>query len=73
MATQQPRQTSFPTARELKVAVNDPEHLQHSSSLKQRIRERAYFLAEAAGLPQGRADEFWLRAEKEEAAFLYRD
>ncbi|HEV3203876.1 MAG TPA: DUF2934 domain-containing protein [Gemmataceae bacterium] len=30
-----------------------------------RIRVRAYFLAEAAGFPEGRAEEFWFKAEKE--------
>jgi hypothetical protein len=30
-----------------------------------RIRFRAYLLAEAAGFPAGRADEFWLQAERE--------
>ncbi len=30
-----------------------------------RIRFRAYLLAEAAGFPAGRADEFWHQAEKE--------
>jgi hypothetical protein len=33
--------------------------------LEEKIRVRAYLLAEAAGFPTGRADEFWLRAEKE--------
>jgi len=30
-----------------------------------RIRLRAYLLAEAAGFPAGRADEFWYQAAKE--------
>src|SRR5207245_608750 len=30
-----------------------------------KIRFRAYLLAEAAGFPPGRADEFWHQAEKE--------
>jgi hypothetical protein len=34
-------------------------------SREERIRLRAYLLAEAAGFPEGRADEFWLQAEKE--------
>jgi hypothetical protein len=29
-----------------------------------RVRERAYFLWEAEGCPDGRADEFWQRARK---------
>ena len=32
---------------------------------EERIRYRAYLLAEAAGFPDGRADEFWHQAETE--------
>ncbi len=34
------------------------------SDLEQRIRERAFRLWENAGYPEGRAEEFWLLAEK---------
>ena len=34
-------------------------------SLEEKIRVRAYVLAEAAGFPSGRADDFWHQAEKE--------
>jgi hypothetical protein len=34
-------------------------------SLEEKIRCRAYLLAEAAGFPPGRADDFWRQAEKE--------
>jgi hypothetical protein len=30
-----------------------------------KVRFRAYLLAEAAGFPAGRAEEFWLQAEKD--------
>ena len=30
-----------------------------------KIRIRAYLLAEAAGFPAGRADEFWIQAERD--------
>jgi hypothetical protein len=32
---------------------------------EEQVRMRAYFLAEAAGFPDGRADEFWQQAEQE--------
>ena len=32
-----------------------------------RVRERAYFLWERAGRPEGRADEFWAQAHRDEA------
>ena len=34
-------------------------------SSEEKIRFRAYLLAEAAGFPAGRADEFWHQAEKD--------
>ena len=47
----------------------DPSALFPSSSGKDpqedKIRVRAYLLAEAAGFPAGRADEFWHQAERE--------
>jgi hypothetical protein len=33
--------------------------------LEERIRVRAYFLAQAAGFPAGRSEEFWRQAERE--------
>jgi Protein of unknown function (DUF2934) len=36
--------------------------------LEQRIRERAYFLWERDGCPDGRSDQFWRRASEVEAA-----
>jgi hypothetical protein len=38
--------------------AHEPEH---------RLRERAYFLWEREGRPEGRAQEFWERAHREEA------
>jgi hypothetical protein len=34
-------------------------------AVEENVRVRAYLLAEAAGFPAGRADEFWQEAEKE--------
>jgi hypothetical protein len=34
-------------------------------SLEVRIRERAYEIWNAEGCPEGRADEYWLAAERE--------
>jgi hypothetical protein len=39
---------------------SDPKH-----SVEEKIRLRAYLLAEAAGFPSGRAEEFWHQAEIE--------
>jgi len=36
----------------------------------ERVRERAYFLWREAGCPEGRAEEFWRRAEAEDAPEL---
>ncbi len=52
-ATPQGTQQGSPPARE-----HDPEHF---------LRERAYFLWEREGCPEGRALEFWERAYREEA------
>lgn len=35
------------------------------SEFEQRVRERAYWLWEAAGRPHGRGDEFWHAARQE--------
>lgn len=37
----------------------------NKEQLEEKIRVRAYLLAEKAGFPSGRSDEFWLQAEKE--------
>ena len=36
------------------------------TDIEQRIREHAYQLWEAAGCPEDRAEEFWLRAQEAE-------
>jgi hypothetical protein len=36
--------------------------------LERLIRERAYLLWERAGRPEGRADEFWAQARRQEEA-----
>ena len=35
-----------------------------SEELQRRVRERAYQLWEAEGMPEGRADEYWHRARE---------
>jgi hypothetical protein len=40
---------------------------------EEQIRVRAYFLAEAAGFPAGRMDEFWHQAEREVRGAAGRD
>ena len=42
----------------------DGNTLIDSPEREHRIRERAYFLWEADGQPEGRADEFWERARE---------
>ena len=62
MINQQVTKPSFATAGAARRTVppaNDRE------ALEDRIRCRAYLLAEKAGFPEGRADEFWFRAEQE--------
>ena len=39
-----------------------------TSELEERVRERAYFLWEREGRPEGRAEEYWRRAAELEAA-----
>jgi hypothetical protein len=51
----------------------DPEGERHDAALvgghepEHHLRERAYFLWEREGRPEGRAHEFWYRARQEEA------
>jgi len=47
--------------------VTKEEEMDMELDAAQRIRERAFGLWEAAGCPDGRAEEFWCQAEKEEA------
>ena len=35
------------------------------ATLEERVRLRAYLLAEGAGFPEGRTEEFWHRVEEE--------
>jgi hypothetical protein len=39
-----------------------------ATELESRVRERAYYLWEQEGRPEGRAEEFWARAAESEAA-----
>jgi hypothetical protein len=41
------------------------QHLGPDELMRARIQERAYHLWEAAGCPDGQADQFWMRAERE--------
>ncbi len=36
-----------------------------NEEFEQRVRERAYAMWEEAGHPEGRAEEFWVRARQE--------
>lgn len=41
------------------------------ANFEERVRERAYYLWQQAGAPEGRAEEFWDEAERHErAAFV---
>jgi hypothetical protein len=70
MATQQARKTATSATREPRweakgASLASEQVGSRDESVNERIRKRAYLLAEAAGFPEGRAEEFWLRAEKE--------
>jgi hypothetical protein len=70
MATRPVKRTSFPTVRDARrdtssAPVGLASGHNPKESREESIRLRAYFLAEAAGFPAGRADDFWLQAEKE--------
>ena len=70
MISQQVNKSSFPAAGAARLAgktssVGSAQLSDGRESLEDRIRCRAYLLAENAGFPGGRADEFWYRAEQE--------
>ena len=65
MISQQVNKSSFPTAGPARLAGKTSSVADGRESLEDRIRCRAYLLAENAGFPEGRADEFWYRAEQE--------
>ena len=65
MISQQVNKSSFPTAGSARLAGKTSSVADGRESLEDRIRCRAYLLAENAGFPEGRADEFWYRAEQE--------
>jgi len=71
MATKIPNQSAAkpisPAARFVPSAASISSKKNPSDQVprEERIRFRAYFLAEAAGFPEGREDEFWFQAEKE--------
>ena len=70
MISQQVNQSSFATAGSARLAgktssVGSAQLFDGRVALENRIRCRAYLLAESAGFPEGRADEFWYRAEQE--------
>jgi len=70
MISQQGTKSSFPTAGAARLAGKTssvaPAQLSDGREpLEDRIRCRAYLLAENAGFPEGRADEFWYRAEQD--------
>ncbi len=63
--TRQATKTPFTTFGETKSPAPAAQFRNSTVSLEERIRNRAYLLAEAAGFPEGCADEFWFKAEKE--------
>jgi hypothetical protein len=71
MAIQAAKQTVTKTnSRETRFGIpagstSPTKNPSFQNSGEDRIRVRAYFLAEAAGFPEGRAEEFWFKAEKE--------
>ena len=70
MISQQVNKSSFPTVGAARLAgntssVGSAQLFDGREALEDRIRCRAYYLAENAGFPEGRADEFWYRAEQE--------
>jgi hypothetical protein len=58
-ATPQAQRSTIPTAFTSFQGTDDRK------GQEDRIRIRAYLLAEKAGFPPGRADEFWHQAERE--------
>jgi hypothetical protein len=70
MISQQVNKSSLPTADAARLAgktssIGSAQLFDGRVALEDRIRYRAYLLAENAGFPEGRADEFWYRAEQE--------
>ena len=70
MIRQQANKSTFPTTGAARLAgkttsVASAKLSDGRESLEDMIRCRAYLLAENAGFPEGRADEFWYRAEQE--------
>jgi hypothetical protein len=57
-----PQRISSPSPEEGRNAMTDPRH-----EYEHHLRERAYFLWEREGRPEGHAHEFWERACWEEA------
>jgi hypothetical protein len=52
--------------RECRAMADQPydKHNESSAHLEQRIRERAYRMWEREGRPEGRAEEYWNRAQE---------
>ena len=65
MIRQQANKSTFPTTGAARLAGKTAQPANDRESLEDKIRCRAYLLAEKAGFPEGRADEFWYRAEQE--------
>ena len=61
--TKESYETAFGTAPSVQRGIRTSPSI--GEPQEERIRFRAYLLAEAAGFPAGRADEFWHQAEKE--------
>ena len=53
-----------PNQRQLELSVAMADTREDAGHLEKRIRERAYDMWEREGRPEGRADQYWLRAEE---------
>ena len=60
-----PTQSAFDPGPQVQRSTRAIQAGDSKNPQEDRIRLRAYLLAEAAGFPAGRADEFWHQAEKD--------
>ena len=70
MATQATKQTPVQTHARgrfgtFATSISSMRDSSQTASREERLRIRAYYLAEAAGFPAGRANDFWYQAERE--------
>jgi hypothetical protein len=60
-----PTQSAFDPAAQVQRSTRAIQGGDGKNPQEDKIRLRAYLLAEKAGFPAGRADEFWHQAEKD--------